>query len=68
MGWRSIIVDWLINRGFAKALAVVARGRRNRHIMRLAALGHSNAEIAAQVGLHPKSISRIIQKELRRYL
>lgn len=41
------------------------RCRRDRDIMRLAARGWTNARIAARVGLHPDSVSRIVQRTLR---
>lgn len=44
---------------------LVKKWARNREIMRLARAGLQNTEIAAEVGLHPVSISRIIQRELR---
>ncbi len=43
-----------------------ARQRRNIAIMRLAARGWQNKRIAQKVGLvHPNSVSRIIQRQLR---
>ena len=49
-----------------KRLAEAAsRFQRDREIMTLARAGYRNAEIAAKVGLHPGSISRIIQSQLR---
>ena len=42
-----------------------ARISRDRAIMRRARLGQSNAEIGESVGLHPASISRIVQRILR---
>lgn len=44
---------------------LVKRWTRNREIMRLARSGLQNAAIAKEVGLHPVSISRIIQREIR---
>lgn len=43
----------------------LARGRRDREVMRLARLGWSNAEIGRKLALHPSSVSRIVQKALR---
>ena len=40
--------------------------RRNRRIMRLRARGYSDKEIGERVGLHGKSVARIIGQELRR--
>lgn len=42
------------------------RRRRQTEVMRLAARGWSNAAIAAEVGLHRNSVSRIVQRQLRR--
>ena len=42
-----------------------SQGQRNRLIMDLAELGHTNAQIGERVGLHPVSVSRIISKEKR---
>ena len=44
---------------------LVKRWARNREIMRLARAGLQNTAIAKEVGLHPGSISRIIQREIR---
>lgn len=46
--------------------AATARIRRNREIMRLAARGRTNQQIAAVVSLHPNTVSQIITKALRR--
>ena len=43
----------------------INRARRDREIMRLAALGWIDARIGARVGLHPGSVSRIVQRVLR---
>lgn len=43
----------------------VRRFHRNRIILQLART-HSNAEIGARFGLHPGSVSRIVQEALRR--
>lgn len=40
-----------------------ARQERNDLIMRLAARGWTNAQIAARVDLHPSTISKIIQRK-----
>ncbi len=45
----------------------IARARRNRQVMRLAALGWHDRDIDPRVGLHPKSVSRIVQRELRKH-
>jgi DNA-binding NarL/FixJ family response regulator len=44
----------------------IARQRRNREIMRLAARGWTNAQLADRFGLARETISRIITKQLRR--
>jgi lambda repressor-like predicted transcriptional regulator len=41
------------------------RVRRDIDVMRLARQGHSNAEIARRHGLHPSTISTIVQRVLR---
>ncbi len=43
----------------------IERARRDRTIMRLAARGWTNKQIALRVGLHEKSVSRIIQRLLK---
>ncbi len=43
----------------------IARAQRDREIMRLAARGWTNKQIALRFGLHEKSISRIVQRVLR---
>jgi hypothetical protein len=48
----------------SKLMAKITRANRNREIMRLAARGWTNAAIAKRVDMHPKSISRIIQRQL----
>jgi len=42
-----------------------AREMRNREIMALARRGWTNKEIGARFNLHPVSISRIIQRQLK---
>lgn len=49
-----------------KAQERLSRARRNRDILRMASLGWTDKRIGASVGLHAKSVSRIVQKELRR--
>lgn len=43
-----------------------SRARRNRQIMQMVAKGYTNADIGERVGMHEKSISRIINDEIRR--
>lgn len=47
-----------------KDMAAQKKARRNREILRLAARGLSNSEIAARVGLSQGWVSRIIQRSL----
>jgi hypothetical protein len=42
-----------------------AKGMRNRHIMRLARRGWTNDELGEKFDLHPKHISRIVQRLIR---
>ena len=44
----------------------ICRAQRDREIMRLAALGLPNKHIGARVRLHPKSVSRIVRREIAR--
>ena len=49
-----------------RAEKAAARARRDREIVRLARRGHTNAEIARQVGnVSPRTVSRVIAKAIR---
>lgn len=51
---------------FAAELREAQRFKLVMQIMRAARAGKSNGEIGELTGLHPNSVSRIIQRELRR--
>lgn len=55
---------WIWERAKARDKAL-GRFLRNMEIMRLARAGYQNGEIAEKVDLHPGSVSRIIQREIR---
>ncbi len=58
-----------LERVLGKARQEAARrlvNRRNRRIMQLRARGFTDSEIGERVGLHEKSVARIIGQELRR--
>ena len=48
-----------------KAIARHERIERDRKILRQAAQGFTNDQIAEHFGLHPSTVSRIIQRHLR---
>lgn len=41
------------------------RAARERAVMSLATSGHGNAEIARRVGVHPGTVARIVQRQIR---
>lgn len=41
------------------------RARRDRQIMQMVAKGYTNAQIGERVGLHEKTVSRIVSQNLR---
>ena len=58
----------IIRKGLAEArreLKSQERRRKVRHILRLYGQGKTDSEIAAKVGMHPKSVNRIISNERR---
>lgn len=57
-------VQWIWEQAKAHDKAL-KRFLRNMEIMRLARAGYPNTDIAARLGLHPGSISRILQREIR---
>jgi DNA-binding NarL/FixJ family response regulator len=65
MPWMTVeIAATLMRAEFARRTSY-ARAMRDREIMRCARLGWSNAEIGAQFALHPKSVSRVVQRVLK---
>ncbi len=57
------VISWQVRKQRADRRA--RRLERNREVMRLAALGWTNAQIGHRVGLSPAYISQIISKQLR---
>ena len=55
----------LLWRDHRAKIETAARAARRHRIMQLRRLGESNPAIAAKLGLHQKSVARIIREELR---